>query len=165
MTPFSFEHVFRAPTTGAVMTAYFDTDHQVEQDRRTEITSREVLELDDRDGVLRRTCRVVPRRKLPSLVKPLIPGELDYMETVIWRRGEDALDIAIRPSLLRGRVQITGTYRLERIGDDAIRRRYEGEVSVDIAFLAGRIERGIVAELARTLPVAAACTQDWLDRS
>jgi hypothetical protein len=87
------------------------------------------------------------------------------METVIWRRGEDALDIAIRPSLLRGRVQITGTYRLERIGDDAIRRRYEGEVSVDIAFLAGRIERGIVAELARTLPVAAACTQDWLDRS
>lgn len=165
MTPFCFEHVFRARSTDEVVAAYFDADHQVEQDRRVDIASREVLEIDETDGVVRRTCRVVPRRKLPALVKPLIPGELDYVETVTWRRGEDALEIAIRPSMLRGRVQITGTYRLDAISDGEIRRRYEGAVSVDIAFLAGRIERGIVAELARTLPLAAACTQDWLDRS
>ncbi len=164
MTPFCFEHVFRAPSTAAVFAAYFDANHQLEQDRATEIVEREVLELDDRDGMLRRTCRVTPRRQLPALVKPLIPGRLDYIETVCWERRTDTLSIEIRPSMLHGRVHIAGTYRLASIGSDAIQRRYAGEVSVDIAWIAGRIERGIVAELARTLPVAANCTQQWLDR-
>jgi hypothetical protein len=164
MTPFCFEHVFRAPSTAAVLAAYFDADHQVEQDLATAIVEREVLALDDRDGVLRRTCRVVPRRQLPALVKPLIPGGLDYIENVCWERRTDSLSIEIRPSMLHGRVHIAGTYRLSHVGSDAIQRRYAGEVSVDIAWIASRIERGIVAELARTLPVAANCTQQWLDR-
>jgi len=164
MTPFCFEHVFRAPSTAAVFAAYFDSDHQLEQDRCIEIAQRELLELDDRDGVLRRTCRVVPRRQLPALVKPLISGRLDYIETVCWERRADSLSIEIRPSMLHGRVHIAGTYRLASVGCDAIQRRYAGEVSVDIAWISGRIERGIVAELARTLPVAANCTQQWLDR-
>jgi hypothetical protein len=38
-------------------------------------------------------------------------------------------------------------------------------VSVDIALLSSRIERGIVAEFEGSLPVAAARTQASLDRS
>ena len=165
MTPFSFEHVFRAPSTDAVFAAYFDEQHQVEQDRATDIVEREVVEIEERDGELRRTCRVVPRRKLPALVKPLTHGQFHYIEQVRWKRSDNVIEIDIRPSLLRGRVQILGTYRLEHGDDGTIRRTYAGHVSVDIAFLAGRIERGIIAELGKTLPVAAACTQDWLDRS
>ncbi len=165
MTPFRFEHVFRAPSTTAVLAAYFDEQHQAEQDLATAIVEREVVELEDKHGELRRTCRVVPRRQLPALVKPLTHGQFHYIEYVTWKRSEDVIEIDIRPSLLRGRVQILGTYRRERSADGAVRRTYEGHVSVDIAFLAGRIERGIIAELGKTLPVAAACTQDWLDRS
>ncbi len=165
MTPFCFDHVFRAPSASAVFAAYFDAEHQAEQDRATDIVEREVLELEDDGDVLRRTCRVVPRRQLPAIVKPLTSGELHYIERVEWRRSEDAMAMEIRPSLLRGRVQITGTYTLETIGPGEIRRRYAGDVSVDIALLAGRIERGIVAELAKTMPIAAAGTQDWLDRT
>ncbi|HUJ56914.1 MAG TPA: DUF2505 family protein [Kofleriaceae bacterium] len=164
MTPYHFEHVFRAPSTAAVFAAYFDAGHQIEQDRSVEIVEREVLELDDRDGVLRRVCRVVPRRQLPAIVKPLVNGQLHYIETVTWRRAHDAMEIDIRPSLLRGRIRISGTYRLERVGPHTIRRLYSGDVSVDIAVLAGRIERGIVAEFARSMPIAADCTQSWLDR-
>lgn len=164
MTPFCFEHVFRASSTAAVFAAYFDENHQIEQDRAAEIVEREVLELDDHDGVLRRTCRVVPRRQVPAIVKPLIAGRLDYIETVEWRRRTDALAITIRPSMLHGRVHIAASYCLSAVASDAIQRRYAGEVSVDIAWFAGRIERGIVAELARTLPITANCTQQWLDR-
>jgi hypothetical protein len=154
MTSFCFEHVFRASSTTAVFAAYF-----------AELGEREVLELEDNGEVLRRTCKVVSRRKLPALVRPLTSGDLHYIERVEWRRSDDTMTIEVRPSLLRGRVQIVGTYTLEPVGPQAIRRRYAGDVSVDIAVLSGRIERGIVAELAKELPISAAGTQDWLDRT
>jgi hypothetical protein len=164
MTPFCFEHVFRAPSTAAVLEAYFDAAHQVEQDRQVEIIERAIIEFVDDGAQLRRTSRVVPRRHLPALVRPLMTGEFHYLETVTWQRDADELAIEIRPSLLRGRVKIDASYRLEPLDRDRIRRRYEGSVSVDVAVVATRIERGIVSELERSLPVAAACTQQWLDR-
>jgi hypothetical protein len=143
MTSFCFEHVFRAPSTAAVFAAYFE-----------DLDRREVLELEDDGEVLRRTCKVVPQ------------GKPQYIEKVEWRRVADAMTIEIRPcSLFRGRVQIVGTYTLERVGPQAIRRRYAGDVSVDIAVLSGRIERGIVAELAKEIPISAVSTQERLDRT
>jgi len=55
-------------------------------------------------------------------------------------------------------------YRVERVAANKMRRRYEGTVSVDVALVSGRIERGIVAEFERSMPIAASCTQAWLDR-
>ena len=110
-------------------------------------------------------CRVVPRRQLPALVKPFLSsGPLHYIEAVTWRRNHDEITIDIRPSMLRGRVQIAGTYRLQRTGPTTIRREYAGEVSVDVALLAARIEKGIVLEFEKSIPIAASCTQAWLDR-
>ena len=163
-TPFCFEHVFRAPSVDVVFAAYFDAEQQLEQDRAIAIAERDVIELADRGDELRRVCRVVPHRQLPALVRPLVPGQLHYIEHVTWKRAAGVMEMDIRPSLLRGRVQILGTYRLDRVGATEVQRTYEGHVSVDIAWLASRIERGIVAELEKTMPIAAASTQAWLDR-
>jgi hypothetical protein len=164
MLPFEFEHVFGAPSVAAVFAAYFDPDHQLEQDRIVDIREREILSLDDSADALRRVCRVVPNRQLPFIIRPLIGGSLHYIESAVWKRRDDVIEIDIRPSILNGRAHIAGTYRLDHVGPNAIRRRYEGTVSVDVALVASRIERGLVAELARSMPVTAACTQDWLDR-
>jgi hypothetical protein len=164
MTPFCFEHVFRAPSVDDVFAAYFDAEQQRDQDRANEIVERAVLELAEHGDELRRVCRVVPRRRLPAFVRPLVPGQLHYIEHVTWKRRANMMELDIRPSLLGGRVQILGTYSLESAGAGTVRRRYSGQVSVDIAFVASRIERGIVAELDKTLPIAAASTQAWLDR-
>src|SRR5262249_20691275 len=137
--------------------------HQHVQDGELAIAERTVLELTDDGDTLRRVCRVVPKRQLPALVRPFVTGQLHYVETVTWRRASDEITIDIRPSMLKGRVQILGTYKLDRIGPQQIRRRYAGEVSVDIALIAARIERGIVQELMKSMPVAASCTQSWLD--
>ena len=164
MTPFCFEHVFRAPSVEAVIAAYFDPEHLAHQDRAVDIVEREVLELVDDGRALRRVTRIVPRRKVPALVRPFVTLPLHYRETVTWRRKDGELDIDIRPSILKGRAVISAVYRLSRLPDGAIRRRYEGSVSVDIALLSSRIERGIVAEFERSMPVAAGATQAWLDR-
>lgn len=163
MTEFCFEHVFTAPSTNAVFAAYFDPTHQHVQDGELAIAERTVLEFTDDGETLRRVCRVVPKRQLPALVRPFVTGQLHYIETVTWHRASDEITIDIRPSMLKGRVQILGTYKLDRIGPQQIRRRYAGEVSVDIALIASRIERGIVQELMKSMPVAANCTQSWLD--
>jgi Protein of unknown function (DUF2505) len=156
MTPFSFEHVFAAASVQDLLDAYFDDDHQAEQDRVLAVTHRELIE---RTSVSR-VCRVTPRRQLPALVRPFVTGTLQYVETVV--RVEDGLTIDIRPSV--GRTQITATYRLDTVGAGRVRRRYAGSVSVDIALVGARIERGIAGELGRTLELAASCTQKFLDR-
>lgn len=164
VTPFSFEHTFRAPSVDAVLHAYFDPGHQAEQDRAIEIAEREVLELEDGPDRLRRVCRVVPRRQLPALVRPFTAGPLQYRETVVWTRATGELAMTIEPSLMKGRARIEATYRLEAVGSGLVHRRYAGQVSVDVAMLARRVEAGIVAEFSRSVPVAAACTQAWLDK-
>ena len=166
MKSFAHEHVFRAPSIAAVFAAYFDPRHAAEQDRELDIVERVVLELEDTPWQLRRVCRVVPRRQLPALVRPLINGgQLHYIETAIWNKREDQIAVEIQPSILAGRAVISATYRLSPISAGLIRRRYEGSVSVDVALIASRIERGIVAEFERSMPLAAACTQAFLDRA
>jgi hypothetical protein len=161
VTPFSFEHTFAAPSPDALISAYFDAEHQAEQDRANEILEREVLEVVDTHTELRRVCRVVSRRQLPAVLRPFSSGPLHYVETVTWRRPSNELAIVIQ---LMKRTRIEATYRLENLGPGSVRRRYFGQVSVDVALLASRVEAGIVAELFRSLPRAAACTQAWLDR-
>lgn len=164
MKSFSHEHVFRAPSIAAVFAAYFDPRHAAEQDRELEIAERVVLELVDSPDQLCRVCRVVPRRQLPALVRSLCNGPLHYRETAIWKRAEDTVEVEMIPSILSGRAVIRATYRLSRIAAGMIRRSYEGTVSVDVALIASRIERGIVAEFERSIPLAATCTQAFLDR-
>jgi hypothetical protein len=165
VTEFCFEHVFRAPSTAEVFAAFFDDEHQLEQDRQLAIAKRELLELDDRGDQLYRRQRITPERQLPAIVKPFVSGPLHYIESQTWRRSSDEIALEIRPSLLGGRARVEATYSLASVGEGAIRRRYAGRVSVDVAILATRIERGIVQELVKSLPIAARCTQDWLDRT
>jgi hypothetical protein len=165
MKSFTHEYVFRAPSTTAVFEAFFDPEHAADQDRELDIIERLVLEREETSEFLRRVCRIVPRRQLPALVRPLIKGQLHYVETATWHKREDMIAIEIRPSLLGGRAMITATYRLSLAGTGLIRRQYEGSVSVDVALIASRIECGIVKEFERSIPVAAACTQAFLDRA
>ncbi len=165
-TQFHFEHTFRAPSIDAVFAAYFDPTHLSLQDQMLDIVEREQLELVDDGSTLRRTSRVVPRRQLPAIVRPFLSGPLHYLETATWRRADREIDIEIWPSLLKRkpRPTVTAMYRLSQLPDGSIHRSYRGTVSVDLALLSTRIERGIVAEFERSLPIAATCTQAFLDR-
>jgi Protein of unknown function (DUF2505) len=164
MKSFTHDHVFHAPSAEAVFIAFFDAAHAKEQDRALDFTERTVLERDETGDELRRVCRIVPRRQLPALVRPLIRGQLHYIETAVWKKSASEIAIEIRPSLLSGRAVIRATYRIAPLAQGQFQRRYEGTVSVDVALIASRIECGIVKEFERSIPLAAAVTQAFLDR-
>ena len=163
---FYFEHVFRAPTTTAILAAYFDPDHLATQDGQAELTDRVVVESRD-DGATRTTTwRVAHAKPLPLFVRPLVTGgRLRFLEVMAWRRADDAVDMTVTPEILGGRVTIHAVYQLSKIGEGQILRRYSGSVNVNVRLLSARIEQGIVARFEQSMPMMAACTQGWLDRT
>lgn len=165
-TPFSFEYVFRAAAPSVILDAYFDPDHLATQDKLAELGDRTVVS--DEDTPERRTTswRVISLRPLPSIARPFVDGgKLVYIEQMIWRRADDEVDLTVIPQILGERVRVTATYQLTKIGDDQVRRRYAGSVSANIPLLSGKIERGIVAEIEKAMPMMAGSTQGWLDRT
>jgi hypothetical protein len=163
VTPFRFEQQFRAPSIAALLRAYFDPDLQATQDVAAKIRAREVLELDD--GAERRIAvvKVFPERQVPAILRPLISGPLHYVERSTWDKRTNRIELDIRPSIMTNRTQIRMTYVPTLIAPGLIERVIEGEATADIALIGGRVEKIIVEDMGRSLPVVSACTQVWLD--
>jgi hypothetical protein len=166
MTEFSFEHVFRAPSAAAVLAAYFDPDHLASQDEVAGLIERTVTESTDDGARLRTSWRVAAREQLPLFARPFVAGgRLRYLETMTWRRADDAIDLLVQPDVLGGRVQVAAEYRLTKVGEGQVLRRYRGSITVAVRLVSGRIERAIAEKMEQGMPAMAACTQAWLDRT
>lgn len=165
-TPFSFDNVFRAPTVPDVLAAYFDPDHLATQDKVAELVDRVVVEDLQSETTRKTTWRVGSLRDLPFFVRPFVQGgRLSYLETMTWRKADDAIDLIVVPQILNGRVKIEAEYKLTKAGEGQVHRRYAGSVSVDIRLLSGKIEKGIMSAFEAGMPAMTKCTQDWLDRT
>ncbi len=165
-TDFSYENVFRAPSTTTILSAYFDPDHLATQDKLAQLGDRTVVSDEDEGGIRKCTWRVTALKSLPLFVRPFVSGgRLSYLESMTWRRADDAVDLTVVPQILNGRVQIAALYQLSKVGENQILRRYKGSITVNITLLSGKIERGILAEFEKSMPVMTKCTQDWIDRA
>src|SRR5688572_17011219 len=98
MTPFRFEHEFRAADPATIFATYFNPDHLVDQDKMVEIAHREVLKVEDTPTHLARTSKVQPARQLPGFIRPFVSGDLSFHEVITWHRGEDRIVYDIQPS-------------------------------------------------------------------
>jgi hypothetical protein len=162
---FSFEHVFRAPSAETVLAAYFDPDHLATQDELAGLAERTVIEATDDGARLRTSWRVAAKEQLPLFMRPFVAGgRLRYVETMTWRRADGAIDLLVQPDVLGGRVQIAAEYKLTKIGEGQVLRRYHGTIIVAVKLVSGRIERAIAEKMEQAMPTMAACTQGWLDR-
>ena len=166
-TQFSFDHVFRADSPTTILAAYFDPSHLAMQDAVAELEDRKVTETRDDGKTLHTTWRVVSQRQLPAIARPFVGkgGKLAYFESMTWRRADDAVDLVVIPDILSGRVKITATYKLEKVGEGQVSRRYAGSVTANIVMVSSRIERGIVEAFDESMAKMAAVTQRWLDAS
>jgi hypothetical protein len=163
MTPFELTFDFHHATIADVLEAYFDDALSAEQDRRAQVTSRKILEDENTPTKIRRVCRVVPKRQLPAVLRPFVDGELSYREELTWEKGAPTIEMRIYPSALAGKSEIVASYSLAQISEQVVRRTYHGHVSVTVALVGKRIERGVVEDLEKGLVIAATCTQEWLD--
>lgn len=165
-TEFSFDHTFRVPSIETLCAAYFDMDHLETQDKLAELGDRKVVENTDDGQVRKSVWNVTSLKQLPSLTKPFIKdGKLTYLESMTWRRAANELDLVVTPQILGGRVSLSATYTLKETAPGQVMRRYKGSVNVNIPLLSGKIERGILAELEKAMPIMAQCTQTWLDKN
>jgi hypothetical protein len=164
-TPFRFEHVYRASSPAAVFATYFDPLHAAEEDYRAGVASRELLEMADRPDELVRVSRVRLRRQLPAVLRPLIGPELGYDERIVWNKALDRIDYDIRPAVMSGRIHIVAMYQLTQRGPDEVHRLYHGDCTAELRLIGGRVERGIIEDMGKSLAVTAACTQEALDKT
>jgi len=164
-TEFSFDHTFRAASPATIFTAYFDADHLATQDKLAELGDREVIESHDDGNTWKCSWRVTSLKQLPLIARPFVDGgRLTYVEQMTWRRDANEVDLVVTPQVLNGRVSLTATYLLEQRGAGKVHRRYKGSINVNIRLLSGKIEKGILSELEKAMPMMAECTQRWLDR-
>jgi hypothetical protein len=162
-TPFSFETVFRAPSAEVVLAAYFDPDHLASQDKVGGMMDRTVTEDTDSETHRKAAWHVRAVRQLPVFVRPLVEGgRLAYVETMTWRKRDNAIDLTIVPQILGGRVSIKAVYQLSDVGPDQVLRRYAGDITVDVRLVSGKIERYVLDEMTKGMPMMRDCTQTWL---
>jgi hypothetical protein len=165
MTPFRFEHLYRAASPAAVFATYFDPLHAAEEDQRAGVASRDLLEMADRPDELVRVSRVRLRRQLPAVIRALVGGDLGYDERIVWHKALDRIDYDIRPRMLSGRIHIEAVYQLTQRGPGEVHRLYEGEVTAELRLIGPRVERGIIEDMGKSLALTAACTQEGLDKA
>jgi hypothetical protein len=165
-TPFSYEHVFDAPSKATLFAAYFDPEHLAQQDAIAQLADREVKESHEDELVKRMTWLVRSARPLPLFVRPFVDGgRLSFLDTMSWRKADDEIDFTAVPQILGGRVQIKALYQLEDVAPGKVRRRYAGTIDVNVKLVSGKIERAIAAEVEKGMPEMTACTQRWLSRA
>jgi hypothetical protein len=165
MTPFRFEHVYQAASPAAVFATYFDPLHAAEEDYRAGVASRELLEMADRPDELVRVSRVKPSRQLPAVLRALVGPDLSYDERIVWKKALDRIEYDIRPRVMSGRIHVTATYQLTQDGPGRVKRVYEGQAHADVRLIGGRVERGIIEDMGRSLAITAACTQESIDKA
>ncbi|HEY5928345.1 MAG TPA: DUF2505 family protein [Kofleriaceae bacterium] len=165
-TEFSYETVFDASGKLAVLEAYFNEDHLATQDAVAGLCDRTIVESYEDDAIRKCTWSVRAQRQLPVFVRPFVDGgRLTYLEAMTWRKADDELDETIVPQIIGGRVKLTLLYQLADIGPRKVRRRYSGSIAVNLSLLSGKIERAILAEVEKGMPLMTTCTQDWLVRA
>jgi hypothetical protein len=165
MTPFHFEHIYRAASPAAVFATYFDPLHAAEEDQRAGVASRDLLEMADRTDELVRVSRVRPSRQLPAVLRALVGPDLSYDERIVWKKALDRIDYDIRPRVMSGRIHIVATYQLTQDGPGRVKRVYDGNVTADVRLIGRRVERGIIEDMTRSLAITAACTQESIDKA
>jgi hypothetical protein len=164
-TAFKFEHIYRAPSVAALLKAYWDDDHNASQDKLAQLTDRVVVEDATTDGVRKTVWKVASTRSIPLIARPFVEnGRLTFLETMI-QRGDNHVESSVVPQILKGRVHIDSSYKLEQVGDNQVKRTYAGTITAGMPLIGGKIERGVLEAFDKEMPVMTRCTQDWLDRT
>ena len=121
------------------------------------------VSLDEREDRIERVVDVVPRLgDLPGPLKRLVEGGASYRERDSFDRKAKRMTLAIEPSVLQGKLTVSGVMRTEPAGDRRCRRIYDTTIVAKIFGLGGMIEGRIVADVRASYDRAAAFTNRWV---
>lgn len=115
------------------------------------------------DGeVIHRVQRLTPKRDVPPALQKLVGGAIAYEERNVWRARDNAMEVVTIPNFFADKFDTRGTYRLESIGDNRLRRIWTAHCKCGVAFVGGKIEKQVVEEVKRSYRATTAFTQKWI---
>jgi Protein of unknown function (DUF2505) len=157
------EHVIQC-TDDRFWTVFFDLEYNKELFlRELRFESWKLVSLEDKGDRIERVVDVVPKvGDLPGPLKKLAEGGAGYRERDVFDKKAKRMSLNVEPSVLSGKLTISGTMRTEPVGDDQCRRIYDTSVVAKVFGIGGMIESRILQDVKASYDKAAAFTNRWV---
>ena len=144
---------------------FFDDAYNAELYKRLKV-GREVLEVkQEGEGeslVIRRKVKLSPQREVPALVAKFVKGAITYTEQGVFTARTNTLEIVTIPGFMADQLTTRGTYKVQSLGPNKVRRTWDGEISCKIPLLGGKVEKHIVEEVTTSYRDTTEFTRKWL---
>ncbi|MEZ4240734.1 MAG: DUF2505 domain-containing protein [Myxococcota bacterium] len=132
--------------------------------REESAVTREVLEEREEDGVLIRRVRFTPDRELPGPAAALLgTSKLVYEQENRWDKASNTMHWKVIPTILPGKLDAQGTFRVVEV-PGGCEQIVEGDISVNVRFIGGQIEKAVVSEVEKSYDKTAATSREWLKK-
>lgn len=142
----------------------FSDDFSSALDQRTGVRREKVSE-EFNAGKQHTSFRIVHSEKLPAVAAKAMGSEtLVYFQDQVVDEATKTVHWRVRLPSLGSKVQASGTYRLELLGDRC-QRVVSGDISVRIPLIGGKVEKEIVKKLSASYDDSAAFIRQWLQNS
>ncbi len=126
---------------------------------------RELLEERTDGDLLIRRLRFTPERELPAAAASLLgASKLVYEQENAWDRSNSVLQWKVIPTILPGKLDAQGTFKVSPLGADRCEQIVEGVISVNVRFIGGQIEKAVIAEVEKSWNRTAETCRTWLQR-
>jgi hypothetical protein len=163
MSHFAISHDFETdPET--FWKLFFHEPYKLAMYERIGVKERTVLWSKDEGDIRSFSERILPKRDLPEIIKKIVKGDFGYTETSTFYLQKNYGDVKIEPTLMKEKTKITAKYSLIPQGPGKLRRTFEGDITVSIPLVGGRVEKSIIDDVRRSYDVAAEVTKEWLKK-
>jgi hypothetical protein len=123
---------------------------------------RDILQESVQGAVTTRRVRITPAAELPGPVASLVGSKkLVYEQENAWDANARMLRWKVIPTILPGKLDASGTMTARETAA-GVEQCVDGTVTVQVPFVGGRIEQGIVDEVSRSYGRAATAMNRWL---
>ena len=127
---------------------------------------REVLEFrregEGQDEVIHRVQKLTPKRDVPSALRRLVKDAISYEERNVWRRRDNAMEVVTIPNFFADKFTATGTYELQSIAVDRVRRVWKAKCECRVALVGGKVEKHVVEEVKRSYRATTIFTRKYI---
>jgi hypothetical protein len=131
--------------------------------RKESAVQRDVLEERTEGDVLVRRVRLTPDRELPGPVATLLGAKkLVYEQENRWDRATSTMHWRVIPTILPGKLDAQGTFRVVAAAGGGCEQVVEGNISVNVMLVGGQIEKAVVAEVEKSYAKMAETSREWL---
>jgi hypothetical protein len=125
--------------------------------------SWKLVTLDDKGERIERVVDVVPRiGDLPGPLRKLVEGGAGYRERDVFDKKAKRMTINVEPTVLQGKLTISGVMHTEPVGTAECRRIYDTTVVAKVFGVGGMIESRILQDIKASYDKAALFTNRWV---